>query len=86
MTKDNTESRAEHSSMVFEAFNYKLLALGLFLVIAGFTAMYLENEVSGFISLFISPIVIVGGYITVIFAIMMRRTSHTDSPESRNVN
>ncbi len=32
--------------------------------------MYLENEVKGFISLYVSPIVIMTGYIIVIFAIM----------------
>lgn len=56
--------------MIFSSWNYKILALGFFLVIAGFTAMYLENEVKGVISLYISPIVIMTGYITVIVAIL----------------
>lgn len=85
MAQKRRRKNAEHSSMVFGALNYKLLAIGLFLVIAGFTAMYLENEVSGFISLFISPIVIMAGYVTVIFAIMTR-TSPTGSTESHNAN
>jgi len=85
MTQKKRTADAPPSSLVFNPFNYKLLATGLFLVIAGFTAMYLENEVSGFISLFISPIVIMAGYITVIFAIMTR-TSTADSSESSKVN
>lgn len=32
--------------------------------------MYLENEVDGVISLYISPLVILAGFITVVFAIM----------------
>lgn len=56
--------------MIFSAWNYKVLAIGLFLVIAGFSAMYIENEVEGFISLYISPIVIMAGYVTVIVAIL----------------
>lgn len=56
--------------MIFDAWNYKVLALGLFLVIAGFSAMYIENKVEGIISLYISPIVIMAGYITVIIAIL----------------
>ncbi len=56
--------------MIFDAWNYKVLALGLFLVIVGFSAMYLENEVEGFISLYVSPIVIMSGYAAVIVAIL----------------
>ncbi|HEX6982733.1 MAG TPA: hypothetical protein VF181_08220 [Balneolaceae bacterium] len=59
-----------NNSMIFSAWNYKMLSLGLLLVIIGFTAMYIENEVYGFISLFISPIMIMAGYVTVIFAIL----------------
>lgn len=58
--------------MLFSGLNYKLMGLGVIFVITGFTAMYLENEVRGFISLYISPILILGGYITIIFAILKR--------------
>jgi hypothetical protein len=56
--------------MIFDAWNYKVLALGLLLVIIGFSAMFIENEVEGFISLYISPIVIMSGYAAVIVAIL----------------
>lgn len=56
--------------MIFSSWNYKVFALGILMVIAGFVAMYLENEVQGFISLYVSPIVIMGGYVTVIVAIL----------------
>ena len=56
--------------MLFSPWNYKVLAVGLLLVITGFTAMYLENEVHGVISLYLSPILIMSGYIVIIFAIM----------------
>lgn len=61
--------------MIFSPWNYKVLALGLFLVIVGFSAMYIENEVKGIISLYISPIVIMAGYITVIVAILKHGSS-----------
>jgi FtsH-binding integral membrane protein len=80
MAQQKTKSSSQRK-MVFQPTNYKLMALGLLLVIGGFTAMYMENEVSGFISLFISPIVIMAGYISVIFAIMIR-PSPTSSTES----
>jgi len=58
--------------MFFSAFNYKLLGIAVLLVVGGFTAMYLENEVQGVISLYVSPIIIMAGYALVIFAIMKR--------------
>ncbi len=70
MGSNNHGSRNSKNPMIFNSWNYKVLALGLFLVIAGFSAMYIENKVEGFISLYISPIVIMSGYITVIIAIL----------------
>lgn len=68
--------------MLFSGWNYKVLIVGLLLVIVGFTAMYLENEVEGFISLYISPILIMAGYITVIFAIMKHDQDNIPQSES----
>lgn len=42
----------------------------MLLIVGGFAAMYLENEVHGFVSLYVSPIVVMAGYVLVIFAIM----------------
>lgn len=56
--------------MFFSAFNYKLLGIAVLLIVGGFTAMYMENEINGFISLYISPIVVMAGYVLVIFAII----------------
>lgn len=81
MAHKNKHNNAQQSPMIFESLNYKLLALGLFLVIAGFTAMYLENEVYGVISLYISPIVIMAGYVTVIFSIMVHSSKKDSTPE-----
>lgn len=66
--------------MFFSAYNYKILGMAIFLIVAGFTAMYLENEVKGFISLYISPIVIMAGYILVVFAIL----KHDRDEDSQN--
>lgn len=85
MAQKNKNKNVQHPSMIFQSLNYKLLVIGMVLITGGFTAMYLENEVSGFISLFISPIVIMAGYITVIFAIMVR-TSDNQPTESRGTN
>lgn len=61
--------------MLFGPLNYRILGVGVLLVIIGFTAMYIENEFKGFISLYISPIVIMSGYVTVIFAILKKDLS-----------
>lgn len=74
----NKSSRRNKKSMIFSPWNYKVLALGMVMVIGGFLAMYFENEVKGFISLYISPIVIMAGYITVIVAIL----KHDDEPKA----
>jgi len=58
------------------------MGVGILLVAIGFTAMYLENEVEGFISLFVSPILIIGGYVVVIYAIMVDKN---DSQGSQNI-
>jgi len=75
------EYKSDQNKMLFSAWNYKVLAIGLLLVIVGFVAMYLENEVEGFISLFVSPIAIMAGYITVIFAIMKHDRQTGQAPE-----
>ncbi|MEX1011355.1 MAG: hypothetical protein WDZ29_04770 [Balneolaceae bacterium] len=56
--------------MIFSADHYMWLGGGLLLIFTGFTAMYLENEVYGAISLYISPIVIHTGYFTVLAGIL----------------
>lgn len=74
------QRKAVDKPMFFSAFNYKLIGIAILLIVAGFTAMYMENEVDGIISLYISPLVILAGYIVVVFAIMKHdRPSESDS-------
>lgn len=68
--------------MLFSPLNYKLIGLGVLLIATGFTAMKLENEVYGIVSLYISPVVILTGYITVIFAIL--KLDHKMEESSEN--
>lgn len=70
--KYKKKKKKEVKPMLFTTLNYKLLGLGVLLVVIGFTAMRIENEVYGFVSLFISPIVILTGYMVVIYAILKR--------------
>lgn len=72
MSKRRNKRKKQSKPMLFSPLNYKLMGLGVLLVIIGFTAMRLENEVYGLVSLYISPVVILGGYIIVIWAILKR--------------
>lgn len=58
--------------MVFERRNYVLLLAGLAVVVAGYVMMRMENEVDGFISLYVAPLMILGGYLEIIYAILWR--------------
>lgn len=83
MASKKRRRQSSKKPMIFSSWNYKVLAIGLLLVVVGFSAMYIENEVEGFISLFISPIVIMAGYLTVIVAILKHdRGSSTASDQS----
>lgn len=73
-----SSKRRGRSSLVFEKYNYLLLLVGLLLVVVGFTAMYLENQFQGFISLTVAPIVILAGYGVVIYGVLWRPD---DEPE-----
>ncbi|MFB6232501.1 MAG: DUF3098 domain-containing protein [Salinibacter sp.] len=65
-----TSKQQGSGALVFRRRNYILLLIGVFLIVAGFTAMYLEGAYKGFISLYIAPIVIVGGYAEIVYALL----------------
>lgn len=61
---------APKEEMVFSMYNYKLILAGVALIVAGFTAMAIEDQWNGFISLYVSPILIVAGFAELVWAIM----------------
>lgn len=64
-------------SLPFEPINYLLLLIGVGLIGVGFVAMRLENAVDGWISLYLSPLLILGGFGQVVVAILYRPDSNT---------
>lgn len=76
------KGKKDKKPMLFTLQNYKIMGIGVLLVFIGFTGMYLENEVRGFVSLYISPIIIMGGYLTVIVAILKREKKPTGTQNS----
>ncbi|NCP84242.1 MAG: DUF3098 domain-containing protein [Bacteroidetes bacterium] len=76
MARRNSVTKTVDASnaMVFTKENYILLIIGITLIFIGFLIMYLENEIDGFISLYVSPVLIVGGFSEIVYAIMKKST------------
>jgi hypothetical protein len=81
MAKAN-KTHSNTKPMFFSGFNYRLIGIAVLLIFSGFAAMLMENEVDGFISLYVSPIVILAGYVVVIFAIMKHDRAEDNEPEA----
>lgn len=77
--------RVRSEKMVFSRRNYMLLLIGVLLVVVGYTMMRVENQVDGFISLYVAPLLILGGYLEIIYAILWRQKSES-APESRGAS
>lgn len=75
--------KRSHKPMVFQALNYKILGVGVLLIVIGFAMMRLENEVYGFISLYVSPVIIMAGYIVVAVSILKRPVSALNNKSDR---
>ena len=76
--------KKEEKPMLFTPLNYRLMGVGLLLLVIGFTAMRIENEVQGFVSLYISPVIIMAGYGIVVYAILKRDHKVEDTSPSTN--
>jgi hypothetical protein len=63
---------ARKAYLVFARTNYLILAASVALVVVGYVLMRVENAVDGFLSLYVAPILILGGYLGVIAAILWR--------------
>ncbi|WP_181149156.1 DUF3098 domain-containing protein [Salinibacter sp. 10B] len=60
------------SALIFRKQNYVLLAVSVLLIAVGFVAMYLDGQFLGFVSLTVSPIIILSGYALLVYAILRR--------------
>ncbi|MGM0507520.1 MAG: DUF3098 domain-containing protein [Bacteroidota bacterium] len=80
-TKDRKKRRPD-SGVLFGRKNYMWAITGCLLVFTGFMLMYMENEVYGWISLNLSPVLILGGYGAVLFAIVKRFDAQHNGEDS----
>ncbi|MXW63568.1 MAG: DUF3098 domain-containing protein [Bacteroidetes bacterium SB0662_bin_6] len=67
--------------MVFRRKNYLLLLIGVAAVVLGYAMMRIDNQVEGFVSLYIAPLIILGGYLEIIWAILVRPEEEKDFPK-----
>lgn len=56
--------------MLFSTHNYKIMLIGIALILVGFTGMAIENEIHGIFSLYFAPLMIIGGFGVVAYGIM----------------
>jgi hypothetical protein len=80
---NSSKRRGRSGLLVFENWNYVLLLIGVALIVVGFTAMYLENQYQGFVSLYVSPILIVGGYAEIIYALLWSPSEEEPAEEGQ---
>jgi hypothetical protein len=72
--------------MVFGKRNYTWLTVGVLSIIVGFTAMRIENEIRGTISLYLAPILILMGFSLIVWAIYINPQPDSSVESSKNVD
>lgn len=68
--KPRARDARRNARMVFGRKNYVLLLTGITAIVIGYVMMRVDNQVDGFISLYVAPLVILGGYLEIIWAIL----------------
>ena len=58
--------------MPLGAINYVMIALGILVIALSYWGMYIEHAVDGVFALSISPFLLIGSYIWIIFAVLYR--------------
>jgi uncharacterized membrane protein HdeD (DUF308 family) len=80
-TKQRQRQARKRGAMVFTRRNYLLLTLGLVMIVVGYVIMRMENEMDGFISLYVAPLILLAGYLEIIYAILWRPSKETESAQ-----
>lgn len=63
---------AKNQKLVFGKQQYILFGAAVALIALGYTIMALDNQIESFVSLTLSPIMLLTGYMLVIYAILKR--------------
>ncbi|PSR01894.1 MAG: DUF3098 domain-containing protein [Bacteroidetes bacterium QS_8_68_28] len=75
MARSSRRSSKGRSRTVFARRNYVLLLIGIALVAVGFALMRIDGQFESVVSLYIAPLLILGGYLEVIYAILWQPSS-----------
>lgn len=73
--RSSRRSAPRKSTLVLDRRNYTLIAIGVLLVVVGFVIMRMDNQVEGFISLYVAPLVIIAGYVGVGYGVVSKGAS-----------
>ncbi len=76
--KPRARDQRRNPRLVFGRRNYVLLLIGLAVIVTGYIMMRLENEVDGFISLYVAPLLILGGYLEIMYAIIVKPADESE--------
>lgn len=69
-------------SMPLQKENYVLIAIGFAVIALGYALIGFESEVDGFLSLNVSPPLIIGGFAWIIYAILYKPKPDVSSNDS----
>jgi hypothetical protein len=75
MARSSRRSSKGPSRTVFARRNYVLLLIGVALVAVGFALMRIDGQFESVVSLYVAPLLILGGYLEVIYAILWQPSS-----------
>ncbi|NUQ80114.1 MAG: DUF3098 domain-containing protein [Bacteroidetes bacterium] len=65
--------------MPFTKENYILLSIGILIILVAYILMAVDNQVDGWISLYLAPYMLVFGYAELVFAIMYNKNGKKKS-------
>jgi hypothetical protein len=71
--KAGKKPESKPADMPLGAINYVMIACGAAVIALSYLGMYLERDVDGFFSLYISPFTLVAAYTWTVFAVLLRR-------------
>ena len=67
-----TKSTPVQTNFVFGPQNYRLMLIGLAVIVVGFILMYGKEDIYDFRKITLAPIVVIAGFVIEIFAIMRK--------------
>lgn len=79
-TRTSRSVAARKSAMILNRVNYVILSASVIAIAVGYAIMRIDNQVDGFVSLYVSPLILIAGYIGVIVAILWRSSPATTEP------